>query len=822
MRTLSIFSKLLSAALLMCFCTWAQVQAQQTYIIGSSPNAHFQFAQADSLVNALAASHPGQVTLAFEAGNYALTKAFIINSSGFASTDHLTITSVDKNCDSVVFTYGNTIAALQLNNTKNVTFSHITISSTRTSSCHTVGISGPVDNVLFYHCNILAPANATAGACCPIGTATATAASDKGSISARVNRLHFVGNTISGGCRTIWLNGSASNLLTNIRVDSNSFLMGYDQDVNINYCDTLSFLNNYITPRPGINQNHYGVTLANSTVEGICGNFISFHDVTYSAPTGVPFTISNCTPVTGKRFLVANNVIIGKVAIGYKTTIGHVVTISNTLADVLHNSIFNVRLTTNATYSVNCLNLTGANSDIRAIGNMLVTIDPNEFPLRIDASITNYFTDYNNYWSNGGNVARDGSSSYATISALQAVTGGDKYSLSVAPQWVDSSLGLQLADYKPFLIANTGLATDIEGKTRTATTAIGAYAGVSRTLPIDLGLRTVLSPDASAIVGYTYPLRVVIENYGDSAIRSAQIHYILNNTPGKVFAYSGKTLTKGMSDTLTLNSVSLVKGMNSLQVYLSDINGSGRIDSNQLNDTLNVNINVTKEPVDAALTGFIGLDGLTSTGTHPISVILRNVGPQSIDSATLYFAINSTAQPVVRYRPAKPLVQNASDTVLLGNFSIPTGNVSFLAAIRVTLDGNTANDTLRDARYICSSGMSGTYTVGNSANANYSLATIDTLFNRIRRCGNQGDIILAFESGTYNLGTTPVKLNTDFLTNGRLVITSKAKDRDSVVFVYSGSVGAVQLNGTNNVTFSHITIQSTATSGCVTASSAAA
>ena len=105
----------------------------------------------------------------------------------------------------MTFTYNGSIAAVQLNNTKNVTFSHITISSTKTSACHAVGTNGPVENVLFYTCTIAVPGTATSGNCCPIGTASTTAATDKGSITATVNGLAFVGNIITGGCRGIWL-----------------------------------------------------------------------------------------------------------------------------------------------------------------------------------------------------------------------------------------------------------------------------------------------------------------------------------------------------------------------------------------------------------------------------------------------------------------------------------------------------------------------------------------------------------------------------------------------------------------------------------------
>ncbi|MBO7464828.1 MAG: hypothetical protein J6T56_03125, partial [Bacteroidales bacterium] len=81
--------------------------------------------------------------------------------------------------------------------------------------------------------------------------------------------------------------------------------------------------------------------------------------------------------------------------------------------------------------------------------------------------------------------------------------------------------------------------------------------------------------------------------------------------------------------------------------------------------------------------------------------------------------------------------------------------------------------------------------------------------NGIQACGAGGDITLVFESGSYPLGTTPIKINTGFMNGYRLTITSKAKNRDSVTFNYSGTNGAVQLDSTSNMTFSYITINNT-------------
>ncbi|MBQ5532373.1 MAG: hypothetical protein IIU04_02385, partial [Bacteroidales bacterium] len=556
MKALQILSKKLALVLLSLLLPCAGLWAQKTIVIGSSAKADHPFAAFDSLLTEVSSGNiTGHITFAFESGSYALSKAIVVNSAKFTAKDHLTITSVAKDRDSVVFSYNGSIAALQLNNTKNVTFSHITISSTKTSGCHAVGVNGPVDNVLFYKCTIAAPSTGTAGSCCPIGTASATAATDKGSISAAVNGLAFVGNIITGGCRGIWLNGSSTNHLNNIRIDSNEILNSYDVDANITYCDTVSFANNIDIPRPGINANHYGITLSSCVVEKFCGNLINYAGVTQSAHTGVLLTITNCTPASGKRFLVANNVVIGKTILGYRTSIGHLATMNNLQADILHNSIFNNKATTNATYSVNCLNIAGASTDVNVIGNMLVTIDTNQFPLRIDTTTASCFTDYNNYWSNGGFLARDNVKTFSSLSAVQGFTGGDKYSLSINPTFADATQGLKLENPGPFtIVPNPGVTEDFQGMTRGKTTTIGAYAVAS----LDAALADFGKTDFNATASGSNDLYLTIMNAGMTTLTSAVILWDDGTTVQK-YVWSGN-LALGDKDSVKVGTFKATSG----------------------------------------------------------------------------------------------------------------------------------------------------------------------------------------------------------------------------------------------------------------------
>ena len=134
---MQILSKKFALLLLCLLIPFAGLWAQKTIVIGSSAKADHPFAAFDSLLTEVSSGNiTGQITFAFESGSYALSKAIVVNSAKFTAKDHLTITSVAKDRDSVVFSYNGSIAALQLNNTKNVTFSHITISAIATDATH--------------------------------------------------------------------------------------------------------------------------------------------------------------------------------------------------------------------------------------------------------------------------------------------------------------------------------------------------------------------------------------------------------------------------------------------------------------------------------------------------------------------------------------------------------------------------------------------------------------------------------------------------------------------------------------------------------------
>ena len=190
-----------------------------------------------------------------------------------------------------------------------------------------------------------------------------------------------------------------------------------------------------------------------------------------------------------------------------------------------------------------------------------------------------------------------------------------------------------------------------------------------------------------------------------------------------------------------------------------------------------------------------------------VQVSFKNKGLNNLKSAELHWSLNGVYQGSKKYTGNLPC--DFIDTITLGTY-IHRMNTYDTVTVWIKMPNNVVDkavndDTLRRISLGCSSASSGTYNVG--PNSQYK--SLADAIQGIEACGAGGDITLTFEKGTYNLGSTPIKINTGFMNGYRLTITSKAKNRDSVTFNYSGTNGAVQLDSTSNMTFSYITINNT-------------
>ncbi len=182
---------------------------------------------------------------------------------------------------------------------------------------------------------------------------------------------------------------------------------------------------------------------------------------------------------------------------------------------------------------------------------------------------------------------------------------------------------------------------------------------------------------------------------------------------------------------------------------------------------------------DAALISFINLEYITSSSAGTIWAVICNAGYKAIDSAAVTLWVDDVKQRTVIYRPIVPLAYLQSDTLSLGSCQPDNGPHTFTACVNMASDTNQWNDTIIRTRTVCSRALAGTFRIGSSAQADFTIDQLkDSLFARMEDCGVMGDITLAFESGVH-YGSIDLSDIANFMGEYHLTLTSLAGHRDS-------------------------------------------
>ena len=299
------FKKMLAILFLACAASFQGAWAQKTITIGSSSKADHPFSEFDSLLTEVAAGNlTGPITFAFEAGTYTFTKALNVNTAKFTAKDHLTITSVDRNRDSVTFRYSTSTVIpgfILLNNTKHVTFSYLYIHNNSTSGGHTVCVNGPIEDVTFYHCYIKRTSGAnfaTSGTMQTIGATTLnnTTAQDNNNgnngPATTIKWLRYIGNTIDNGCRNI-ITIATTNRIQGLVFNENTILDNTAAGIIIYLADSVTCNRNHVMVKDKTSSYWSpGIQLSAITGDSVCGNFVSVMNQTGSYYGGSAINVS--------------------------------------------------------------------------------------------------------------------------------------------------------------------------------------------------------------------------------------------------------------------------------------------------------------------------------------------------------------------------------------------------------------------------------------------------------------------------------------------------------------------------------------------------
>ncbi|GAL86035.1 parallel beta-helix repeat-containing protein [Sporocytophaga myxococcoides] len=201
-------------------------------------------------------------------------------------------------------------------------------------------------------------------------------------------------------------------------------------------------------------------------------------------------------------------------------------------------------------------------------------------------------------------------------------------------------------------------------------------------------------------------------------------------------------------------------------------------------------------------------DQVFSAGINPVSVIVRNNGTTAINSFTLNWKINETAQ--TDYLWTGNLAANTSDTIVIGNFDFKKGQLYKFEIAALDPNGLTDID-LTDNRLIVpglGAPLSGVYTIGGT---NPDFPTFTAAAAVLNNIGIAGKVTFNVRPGSYQ---EQIRLREIKGSNSerRVIFQSENSDSSTVTLSYysgnSSSNYVLRLDSTDHVTFKNITIKS--------------
>lgn len=286
---------------------------------------------------------------------------------------------------------------------------------------------------------------------------------------------------------------------------------------------------------------------------------------------------------------------------------------------------------------------------------------------------------------------------------------------------------------------------------------------------------------------------------GNPTLSFAYFACVLEESTNKIyFVDQYSTASPASSATLgvQLNATTAVEFSNNFAIAG---NGSAAPDNDYLEYTP-----VFLTPDDAGIAGFATPVNPLSAGLQNVDVTLNNFGTNSLNSATINWEIDGTAQTAVNY--ATPLAAGTSTVVNLGTYNFPVGTTTLKAwttSPNGVADNNNANDTTFIS--LCT-GLSGTLTLGPAGDYTSFAAAATALAD----CGVGGPVVFDIAPGTYTENLILGPITGASATN---TITFDGGAAASVTLTHDGVAGSavVGLIGARYITVKNMTLINTAT-----------
>lgn len=502
-------------------------------------------------------------------GNYSLPAV-----PGASAANTVTITSTTANPADVILQYepaGNSDNyTLQLNSTKHVTVSDLTIKSTGTSYAVALHLADSASHNVIED-NVLIGPDVTDN-----DEELSVVFAGTGATDFNIYRS----NTINNGSAGIYIDGSSSAYGYGNVIDSNMIDGYYRYGIYISYSDSAMIRGNNLE---NSSQSGYVYGIRPYRVNGpseITGNYIRGNG---SSVYGIYAYYMNRSSTSNA--LIANNMIVndnqnsGGTAL-YLNYSAYLDIYYNTVGISGGSSMTAFGINISSTYAdQNSLNIRN-NNFANISGGMVYDIDN-------DAINGNMFSDFdhNNAYTTGTLLADYGGTDADNFADWQSVSGFDANSVSDDPAFISNTdLHINAATLNGVADPISAVSIDFDGDARDANNPdIGADE--FDPIPVDMGVVELLKPERHfAPTGVIADVQVVVKNFGADTAYSFDASYIYNGSNAVTQTFND-TIYPNKTDTIQFtNPISTKPGNNVLSIF-TDISNDGK----HSNDTISIN-----------------------------------------------------------------------------------------------------------------------------------------------------------------------------------------------------------------------------------------
>lgn len=480
---------------------------------------------------------------------------------------------------------------------------------------------------------------------------------------------------------------------------------------------------------------------------------------------------------SGKRPVISNNMI--QIGSGSNATFG--IRVSNDYGSTYaHNSV-NIGTNQTANTSSAAFFETVSSSSDTVINNVFAAY--NGAPsVRMDVPSSYTLCNNNNLYTTGAYIGYVGATPYTTIASWRVATTKDAASLNVAPVFTSNTdLHTNSGSLNNAGIVYAPVITDYDKQRRCPNGSCPGGAlvpdiGCDEFNPYSLDA-TIVSVDAPVTLcsGGSSSVFVTMKNMGSTTLTSDSIKWSVNGIQKYPSYFWSGSIAQGVStSSLNIGSYTFGAGVNTIKVWVKDLNTPGGLDQNNSNDT------ITYVPA-AQLSGVYTIGGsspdyatftaaATDLNTKGVcGPVYFNVRQGTYSERIQLNAISgSSATNYITFRPdptnlSPVVITIGTNSSLLDNHTIFLNGTSFITFRGLTISNTSsgsfksavrfalAQDSVRLVSNIISSAVS-TVNSLNEAVINQGNAAIDS----ISRFTLDSNIINNGSYGVYLIGNTSI------------------------------------------------------------------